>query len=111
MPISRRQLSMMLCDAFESLEEQVDSPITFHFKGFNQTAVQDYLDEWLSLSQRDDASLRMAASYSHVDEIIQVWFYYNDYHPVYYDEDSNSVIGISDELSESDKESEGSDEE
>lgn len=111
MPVTRKELANMLTEAFESIGEVVDSPVTIPFKGFNQYAVQNYLNEWLRMSQREDASLRMAASYNHSENSIQVWFYYNDYHPLYYEDDSESVIGISGELSDDDKDSEGSDEE
>ena len=111
MPITKKELSKMLIDAFESIDGVVDSAITFHFKGFNQSSVSKYLDEWIKLSQNESASLKMGASYDHTYELIQCWFYYNDYHNDLYEDCDDSVIGISNELSDSDKESEGSDEE
>ena len=111
MPTTRKELATMLIEAFESIGDVVDSPVTIPFKGFNQYSVQNYLNEWLRMSQREDASLRMAASYNHSEFIIQVWFYHNDYHNYYYEDESESVIGISNELSDDDKDSEGSGEE
>ena len=111
MPITRKELSQMLIKAFEELNETIDSPNTFSFKGFNQQSVDDYLEQWLELSQEKEASIKMAASYDHSNETIQVWFYYNDYHNCYYEDDAESVIGISGELSDDERESEGSGEE
>ena len=96
MPVSRRTLCKMLIEAFESLNERVDEPSSFHFKGFNQHSVDSYLENWLEMSQEKEASLKMGASYDHSNETIQVWFYYNDYHNSYYEDDSDSAIGISD---------------
>ena len=96
MPISKKQLAEMLITAFEELNEIVDSPNTFHFRGFNQSSVDKYLEEWLELSQEKEASLKMGASYDHSNETIQVWLYYNDYHNSYYNDDSESAIGIAD---------------
>jgi hypothetical protein len=111
MPVTKKELSKMLIEAFETIGEEIDAPITFHFKGFNQSSVQTYLEEWIRLSQDESASLKMAAEYDHFNESIQCWVYYNDYHNAYYDDSDESVIGISGELSDEDKDSEGSDEE
>jgi hypothetical protein len=108
MPITRKQLAEMLIKAFEELNESIDTPNTFQFKGFNQSSVDAYLEDWLKMSQDDEASLKMGASYDHSNETIQVWFYYNDYHNKYYDDDSNSAIGISDaELTDTSDEDSG----
>ena len=98
MTITRKELSQILTDTFESMDGDVDSPISFHFKGFSQSFTQRFLDHWCKMTNlsNEQASKKVNASYDHASETIQCWFYYNDYDCVYHNEESESVIGFID---------------
>ena len=83
----------MLIEAFVGLDDMVDTPVIIPFSGRCKKDVDEYLAHWMRMSENPEASIKLCVEYSHTEQHIVCWYYYNDDRQYLYNDDSESVIG------------------